>query len=110
MLKSGIHFPTLLLSSQELNIAANSTKDTYVRMRILRQQISENDELGRGEALTLCAPSTKTSKRNYTTASSPEQVQQLRTIVPLLKLSLRHFASRWTCRVAAEVGVEATIP
>jgi hypothetical protein len=96
VLKSGIHFPTLLLSSQELNIAANSTKDTYVRAQILRQQISENDELGRGEALTLCAPSTKS---NYTTASSPEQVQQLRTIVPLLKLSLRHFASRWTCRV-----------
>jgi hypothetical protein len=49
-------------------------------------------------------------KSNYSTASSPEPVQRLSTIVPLLKLSLRLFASRWTCRVAAEVSVEATIP
>jgi len=49
-------------------------------------------------------------KSNYSTAASPEPVQWLRTIVPLLKLPLRLFASRWTCRVAAEASVAATIP
>jgi hypothetical protein len=35
----------------ELNIAANSMKETYVKVRILHNNISENDELERGDGL-----------------------------------------------------------
>jgi hypothetical protein len=52
VLKSGIHFPTAILRP-ELNIAANS-RIRHVKSRILHNEISENDELERGEAL-ICA-------------------------------------------------------
>jgi hypothetical protein len=43
-------FPHTAIIQPELNIAANSRKETYVRVRILHNEIS-NDELERGEAL-----------------------------------------------------------